>query len=336
MRPRVRTLLLLAMTLAGLAGPAGVHAFDLAEGQVRIEMREDFVAREQEVLLGDVANLYTRDLPTIRRLSALSLGRAPVAGAEAVVRRDTVARWVRSRLGMGADRILWGGAEETRVRVLEQYLPAARIEQAARSVLREWLGQRASRFEIDTLSLPGDIKVPVGEVELKARPLAANLEPASRMVVWMDVLAGGRFVRTVPVSFAVEAYREAWVAPAPVARGVPLEAVMAERREVAIAGGSVPVSRQGSPVDGSTDGRRTTRAAKSGEPLTARNTAPLPAIARGDWVALHLKSGMVELERRAQALQDGELGQVVKVRAANNASPVEARVVAPGRVEVML
>lgn len=325
-------LLPLAMAAFGVAGPVPAHAFDLPEGQVRIEMRTHFVARDQEVRLGDVADLYTRDLPTIRRLSALSLGRAPSAGTETMLQRDVVARWVRSRLGIDPDRILWGGVEETQVRTLEQYLPATRIEQAAGKVLREWLAQRASRYEIDTLALPGDVRLPAGEVELKARPLAANLVPQSRMVVWMDVLAGGRFVRTVPVSFAVAAYREAWVAQSPIARGAALEPGMAERREVPIVGRSGADIRLDSPVGD----RRAARAVKDGEPLTVRNTAPLPAIARGDWVALHLKSGLVELERRAQALQDGELGQVVKVRAANNASPVEARVVAPGRVEVTL
>ena len=83
-------------------------------------------------------------------------------------------------------------------------------------------------------------------------------------------------------------------------------------------------------------GWRTTKALEEGEPLTPANSRPAPAIARGDWVVLHLKTGMVELEGRARALQDGEMGQVVKVRSANSANPVEARVVAPGRVEVTL
>jgi hypothetical protein len=267
--PMRNNLLLLAMATIGLAGSAAAQRVHLPESQVRIDMRADFVARTPEVRLGDVADLYTRDLPTIQRLSALSLGRAPSAGTEAVLRRDVIARWVRSRLGIDADRIDWGDVEETHVRTLEQHVSAARIEQAANNALREWLGHRASRYEINTLALPGDVKLPVGEVELKARPLAVNLTPQSRMVVWMDVLVAGRFVRTVPVSFAVAAHRDA-------------------------------------------------------------------RVVRGDWVALHVTSGLVQVEQRAQALQDGQLGQVVKVRAANNANPVEARVVAPGRVEVAL
>jgi flagellar basal body P-ring formation protein FlgA len=328
---------LLAVAVAATASAGQGNAFELGEGQVRIELRPQFVARQQEVRLGDIAILHTTDLPTIQRLSALPLGQAPAAGAEAVVRREVIARWVRSQLGIARDQVLWSGAEETNVRTLAQDYPAARIEQAAKAALREWMDKRATRYGVDALALPTDLKLPAGQVELKARPLAANADPAPRMVVWMDVQVDGRFVRTVPVSFAVEAYRDAWVAPAAIAGGVPLAPGMVEKREVQIAGRSAAsVPAQAAQPGEIAAGLRTTRSLKEGEAITARNSAPAPAIARGDWVALHLKSGLVELESRAQALQNGELGQVVKVRSSGGASPVDARVVAPGRVEAML
>ena len=318
-----------AATLTICHGVAG--AVELGEGQVQIELRAQVIARAHEVRLGDVAHIYTRDLQTIQRLAALPLGQAPVAGGEAIVRRDVIARWVRSQLGIGRDQLQWSGPEETHVRRQAQEVPAARIEQAAQAALNEWLQPRASRYGTEVLALARDLQLPAGQVELKARPLAANGEPTPRMVVWMDVAVDGRFVRAVPVSFNVEAYREAWVAPAGVARGVPLAPGMVERREVDATSRSVAALP--SEIAGNWS---TTKAIKEGEPLTARNVAPAPLVARGEWVALHLKSGLVQLEGRAQALQDGQLGQVVQVRSANGASPVAARIVAPGKVEAML
>lgn len=338
MSDRVRGKFLPVMAVAAWTMcPGAASAVELGEGQVQIELRPQVTAREQEVRLGDVANIYTRDLQTIQRLSALPLGQAPRAGTEAVVRREVIARWVRSRLGIGRDQVVWSGPEETHVRRLAQDVPAIRIEQAAKTALNAWLDQRASRYGAEVLLLPADLKLPAGQVEFKARPLAANAEPTPRMVVWMDVLVEGRFVRAVPVSFNVEAYRDAWVAPAGVARGVALAPGMVEKREVDITSRSVaalPV--KGAQLAETAGGWTTTKAVKEGEPLTARNAAPAPLVARGEWVALHLKSGLVQLEGRAQALQDGELGQVVQVRSSNGASPVAARIVAPGKVEAML
>lgn len=68
--------------------------------------------------------------------------------------------------------------------------------------------------------------------------------------------------------------------------------------------------------------------------IAAAPEAAVPGVARGQWVLLQLKSGPVELERRAQAMQDGNVGETVNVRAENGL--VAARVTAPGRVEATL
>jgi hypothetical protein len=60
------------------------------------------------------------------------------------------------------------------------------------------------------------------------------------------------------------------------------------------------------------------------------------SVARGDWVSLRLKSGSVELETRVQALQDGRVGDVVRVRASAATETVQARVVSNGHVEALL
>jgi flagella basal body P-ring formation protein FlgA len=43
----------------------------------------------------------------------------------------------------------------------------------------------------------------------------------------------------------------------------------------------------------------------------------------------------VQLEGRAKALQEGEIGELVRVRMTGAAVPVHARVIEPGRVEAM-
>ncbi|WP_158290276.1 flagellar basal body P-ring formation chaperone FlgA [Ramlibacter sp. WS9] len=329
-------ILLLGLAVVAAASPVSGHAFELGAGQVSIELRPQFVARQSEVTLGDIAILHTTDLQTIQRLATLSLGRSPAVGNEAVVRRDVVSRWVRTQLGIPSGNVLWAGAEETHVSTVAQTLASDRVEQAARAALREWMATRATRYVIDAQPLPADIKLPAGNVELKARPLPANAEPTPRMAVWMDIQVDGRFIRTVPVNFAVDAFRDAWVAPAAVAGGVSLTPGMVEKREVKVTGYASSRFPEQGPQPGTAAGLRTTRAIKEGEPVTMANSAPLPAIARGAWVALHLTSGVVALESRAQALQDGEVGQIVKVRSSSAASPVEARVVSPGRVEAIL
>jgi flagellar basal body P-ring formation protein FlgA len=331
----VRTKLLPFIALSALA-PAAAMAFEPAAGQVHIELRPQVAARGEQVLLGDVAILRTRDLATIQRLAALPLGRAPRAGSEAVLGRDDIARWIRSQLGITRSQVEWTGPYQSTVRGVAQDLAAVRVEKAATAALREWLTQHASRYTMDALALPGDLQIPAGTVQLAPRPLAAGAEPQSRMTVWVDVFVDGRFARAVPVGFAVAAYREAWVAPRPMSAGVALKSSGVEWREVQVAGRTEPGDGSSIVSTELPKGWQTTRALKEGEPLTPRNAAPTPAISRGEWVALHMKSGPVELESRVQALQDGQVGQIVQVRGTKGSAPVTARVVGAGRVEALL
>lgn len=185
-----------SLMLAALV-PLGAHAqsIDLGPNDVHIELRPQIDTNQRELRLGDLAIIRTRDLMMIRQLIALPIGHAPRAGAATVVRRDAIARWVRSQAGLPMARTLWTGASET--------------------------------------------------------------------------LIQGSNGKT-PSSFA----------------------------SVASIGSATQV------------------------------------VTRGEWVMLQLKSGAVELERRAQALQDGSIGDTVKVRAENG--PLDARITARGRVEASL
>jgi flagella basal body P-ring formation protein FlgA len=301
--------------------------------QVEIELRPDVVVPHRQVRLGEVAILRTTDLAAIRRLVDLPLGDAPRMGAEAVMDRAVVGRWIRSRLGLGEDQLIWRGAERSRVKGAVQVLPSQQIEQSARAALEQWLRARSSRFDIESIGLARDIDLPSGQLELRPRPLARGSHPASRMVVWVDAWVDGGFVRTVPVSFSVAAYNEAWVARSAVASQAVLSGDMLERREVDIA--AAPASAWPAGPAGASPALRSLRALKAGETLDAQNArVPLP-VARGDWVTLEFSAGAMRLQGRAEALQEGDLGQLVKVRVSGASGSMEARVVDRGRVEAM-
>jgi hypothetical protein len=74
--------------------------------------------------------------------------------------------------------------------------------------------------------------------------------------------------------------------------------------------------------------------AEAGPRDGAAADALAPAVARGEWVTLAVSTGGIQLETRAEALQDARTGQPVRVRTQAGGGSIVARVVAPGRVEV--
>lgn len=318
--------------LATVLAVSKAEAQRIGHAQVEIELRPEVVALHRQVRLGDVAYLHTTDLGAIQRLVDLPLGQAPQAGNEAVLERDALARWIRSQVGLTSEQIVWRGSERSRVKGSVQMMPAAQIEQTARAALESWLAARSNRFDIEAMGLRHDLNLPAGRIELRARSLPSASQPSTRMVVWVDVWVDGGFVRTVPVSFLVEAYRDAWVAKSAVAPGAALSTTMLERKEVDVASQPIRPAAAEPPGDLSL---RSLRSLKPGDTLNALNTARVATVGRGESVTLYLKAGSMRMESRAESLQEGEMGQVVRVRVAGATSPIEARVVDRGRVEAI-
>ncbi|WP_399681019.1 flagellar basal body P-ring formation chaperone FlgA [Xenophilus sp.] len=331
--PRLRLLAVIALQAGAACAAQPPQAGTLARGtHARIELRPHVLARPGVVTLGDVADLTTRSLPLLKALMALPLGSAPRFGASVSVDREAVRDWVRRRAGAGIE---WAGAAQTVVESAAQVVAGERVAAAAEQGLLQWLAARSTRAQVQPASHVRDLVLPPGPVALKVRPPAADAVPTERMQVWVEAWADGRFVRSAAVSFVVEAWADATVATSTLAQGAPLDAVVRhgamEVRQVDIAkagrqGGALALGRSDAP-------QRLRRGAKAGQTLAAADLEAAPAVARGQSASLDVRHGSVLVQSQVEVLQDGRVGDLVRVRT-HAAQPLMARVVAPGQLEV--
>lgn len=172
-----------------------------------------------------------------------------------------------------------------------------------------------------------ELAVPAGKVSLKARvPEGAVL--SRRMVVNVDVDIDGRHWRTVPVWFAVQAWRAVWVARTPLKPGqlADTDAFTPERRDVTALASPPLAATQ--PLDG----LRLRGPLAPGAVLTAAQVETRPAVARQQSVSVKVNAGPVELQTVGVALSDGRIGEVVRVLNPESMQSYAARVVADGLV----
>lgn len=258
-----------------------------AAPRAQVELLARVEASGEPVRLGDVAHLRSTELPLIRQLVNLPIGPAPALGQSAVASREAIAQWIRARAGLDAASIAWSGAQQVQVVRASRQLAGERLAQVAVQRLRAWLGERGEAAEVRVRSTPRGVEVPPGTLRLELRPLAsAAVRP--RMVVWMDIWAGERFVRTV----------------------------------------SVPVllSLEASPL------RAATAPAAGFAQISTRE--PVLGVARGEWAPLRALAGAVRLESRVEVLQDGRVGDRIRVRTPGAMGTVFATVVAPHQLEL--
>lgn len=189
-----------------------------AAPRASITLRPQVEVAADAVVLGDVAHLHSPELALIRQLVHLPIGRAPRDGQPASVDRQRLARWIQRETGLDPADFEWRGSDGASVRRGTRQLAGSELAAAALATAREFLRQQAGGGEVRVARWPRDLQLPVGEVQLRARPIDRAMR--SRMLVWVDVWSAGSFVRTVPVSLEVQA--------APLAAGMPLATGAAE------------------------------------------------------------------------------------------------------------
>lgn len=304
-----------------------------AEVVARIELPTVSEAKHGDVVLGDVAGLASPDLPTLRKLMRLPLGRLPKTGEATHLDRAALARWIRARVGIDPARVAWSGADGVDIYLPTRELSGEQLASAAKASLSDWLSTRSFRWSVELSRAPRDIVVPAGTVKVAVRPISNAALMTKRMSVWVDVWADDRFIQTVPVDFEVSAYERGYVADSAAPQGSPLDQVRMQAIDVDLTTLSAksPLTSAASQSIGDMQLRRSVAA---GQVVTRDSIESRPAVARGDWATLRAIAGAVNLESRVEVLEDGRNGQMVHVKLPNATAPMLARVVGPRTVEV--
>jgi flagella basal body P-ring formation protein FlgA len=190
---------LTCLAAAALAWPSAWSA-----PRATIALRSQVEVAGDAVVLGDVARLSSPELALMQQLVHLPIGRIPGDGRPAVVDRARLARWIQRETGIAAGDLDWQGSDSVRVVQRSRLLAGSDVAAAAAEALRESLRQRRIDGEVRVARWPRDLQVPAGQVQLRARP-SEQAAVRGRMLVWVDVWAEARFVRTVPVALEVQA-----------------------------------------------------------------------------------------------------------------------------------
>lgn len=321
---------LMASILA--AGQAAGEEPEVKAGSagIRIELRPEVEVKELRVKLGDVGKLAASDPATLRRLSDLPLGEAPTAGHVVRLEQERLSRWIRARMGLRAEQIEWAGPASSDIRLATHVLSGAVIAAHATERVRAASSRTGIRTEVSVRQSPPDQVIPVGRLELRARPLSEADLLAKRSSSPVEILVDGRLVRTVPVSFDLRAFGPGCVATRSQSAGEILQLSSLEEREVEWSG------RDLLPAEWARrEALRLRRPIQPGAVLTRAHVEPAPVVAQGDWASLHVRQGLVNLESRVEVLQDGRAGERVRVKLKSGRGAISARVTGPGTLEVV-
>jgi flagella basal body P-ring formation protein FlgA len=298
-----------------------------------MELQPEAMVAGSQVRLGEVALITGEpaEESLIGAVAAAVLGQAPRPGQVRVFTQGQVAVRLR-QAGLHPEQVGLTGSESVTVRRPGRTLGQEEAEGLYRGEVARLLGVAEDRV---TISLVNWVEPVVPEGELRLRILGEVAQVAR---------AAATGTLTGPVAVAVNGEPQATLRPRAVV-AVKVPAVVARE---GLARGSVirPGQVEVTEIDLSrlpegalrqlaeAEGRQATRLVPVGVPLSGRDVMAPVVVRRGERVLLKLERGGLTLTAQGVALEDGGVGETVKVQNVQSNRTIEGVVQGTGEVAV--
>jgi len=157
--------------------------------------------------------------------------------------------------------------------------------------------------------------------------------PRGRVVLYLNVMNENMVVRRIPFRIRVMPFAWVPVLVQPTDYGIPITSsnIRWERREVTEIRHPWPESPE--ILNAST--LRAKRSLKAGDAITWQDVERLPDVIRGGRVTLHMQRGSIVVETEGIALQDGHVGEIIRVEQEEIGSLLRVKVTGSERAEII-
>lgn len=316
----------------------GVDDVERHNGIAVVQMIEEPVVLGPDILLGDIAVIRTGDEKIARALQELVIGRAPLPGQQRVVQVATVRTRMRQQRLPVREIAIVAEKPEIVVHTAGNDVPGAVLMAAAQEAIAARAKQMPYGSDVDTrwlidCALPDDATVAAGPLNVRVQRLSGSW-PGS-VIAAVEIVVGGTVERTVMVRCQTELEQDVLVASVNLQRHDVLypETFVVERRMFS----SMPRETLLSAQEADDLARwRTTRPVRSGTVLTVAMVEPVPVIEKGRSISIVASLDGIVVVAPAVALEDGGLGDVIRVENELSGQVVRGVVVADDKVQALL
>jgi len=242
-------------------------------------------------------------------LPRLRLCDAPACGKSILLKRAEIAELARAT-GMDNTLTNWTGSESVRVSRRLRPLGEKEALQLLTSVLQQQYVREQGELELRLARAWTAITIPDEPFTVKVLDLPTT-GVANAFITRFEVeTAHGEHVGSWQASLQARVWREVWVARSPLKRGDSVRGadLTRERRDML-------VCREPFAEFAADDlSLELIESIPSGTPLLARLIRPRAVVRRGQSVAATVQDGSLMITLKVEALEDGALGQIIRVR----------------------
>lgn len=330
----VRTALLLAL----LAIVTATHAAD----PVIIALRSEVSVTEPLVLVGHVADISGGTDSLRRQVVSLDLTKVSEAKSEEISRRHLEIRLLLSDLDRADYRVTGAALSTVRLGKSAEQAAAAEAEQQGDSLITTPIQLAyAQRFQIPVDEVLVELTQPIRSSDdlrgsTTVRPFLPTKPGFGEVRLRVGVYSANRLIQTLPVSARIQKLQQVVTAATEISPGIVIRASHLAVDRQPRSGNSSSVSAES--LIGRTARRRIgegrpillsdvkTTPKSASEPYVIRTRAAVRIVARKGTLKVYANDG--------EALQNGRIGDLIRVRNSRSRRIISAKVISSTEVQV--
>jgi flagellar basal body P-ring formation protein FlgA len=296
---------------------------------LQIHLPREVTAQQTTLSLGQISVIRGAS-QWVDVAGRIGLGRISLPGQKIVVDRATILSRLAAS-GIPSDKVLLTGADAVMVSNGQKVIDSNEFVTAGRQALREALSNR-SLVEMTAVVKPKDLPLLTEPQRLQFEPRVTRTDARGLVTVQIRALADGHEVgvRDVPFRLKFEVRQAVTLKEIPPGTALNADNIKIEKR----------TSEQPEPANWKPPyGLVAIRTLAADQEIRAdmlQSPAPATVIRRNEAVIMRIQRPGLTITATGQALEDGRVGEPVKVRNVDSSKVIVCKVNADGTVEPVL
>ncbi len=300
-----------------------------AQGTLRIRIVEEATVTGDIVILGHIASFHPDSDPRVDSLKELEVSSAPAPGNTHRFNRRFLNYKVGSAISDQREEIILEAPHNLVIHRTAQVVTSSQMEELFRDHILKASPWPENEITMESIRVPEDLALPEGALRWDIRE-NGNTDYLGNISATMTFYVDSRRIRRVPVSGRVSITREVVRASRNIQRG---DLIAQKDLELVQ---ETTMRRQGDALANKEEavGQHAARNIRAGSTLTSAMVEHPPVVERGSPVIILAENDFLRITTRGEALEDGRLGETIRVKNLQSGKDFSSIVTGPGWVTV--
>lgn len=318
----MRKLVLALVAVFSVLGSAGAATIPT------VMVRPDSQTSGLYTSVGDIATVRCSDKALAGMIRAAQVCSSPSPGRVRTLTRLQVTIALR-KIGLTDKTVQLLCPQQVSISRAASTVSGQAIAEAAKQYAiasREWTGTVTA----ETPRLPEDVTVASGKTEIRVRDGVWRMHPGQNSVP-VQISVDGKALRTVAVTVYIKMVAKVLVATQTIAKSGSIDRTNTKLQDRDVTSTPADVL-----TDDKTDGLVAALQITSGSVVRRSFVIQPTAIKSGDSVIIVVQNGGVRVSQKGVAMQDGRVGDTIRVKLDGSSNDVRAVITEPGLVTIQI